>query len=190
MSSPVPLPVPSHPLIRPLDCLAEITGRTTAWLTLVMVVISSLVVLLRHVFGVGSIALQESVTYMHALVFMLGASYTLKNQGHVRVDIYYRRFSPRARAWVDALGGLVLALPLVVFIGFSSWGFVQRSWAIHEVSTDSGGLPFVYLLKSVLLLMALSLSLQIFAEVLRNLLVLMNVIAPQGAESVAEQETC
>ncbi len=188
MTSPNASSPPSHPLGRPLDCLAEITGRTTAWLTLIMVIITSLVVLLRHVFGIGLIALQESVTYMHALVFMLGAGYTLKHQGHVRVDIYYRRFGPRGRAWVDALGGLVFALPLVLFIGFSSLGFVQRAWAIHEISTDSGGLPFVYLLKSLLPLMALSLSLQILAEVLRNLLVLMNVIAPN--EQAAEGESC
>jgi len=185
MSSPS-TPVSTHPLVRPLDCLAEITGRTTAWLTLAMVVITSLVVALRHGLGVGSIALQESVTYMHALVFMLGAGYTLKHQGHVRVDIAYRRFSPRARAWVDALGSLVFALPLVVFIGINSWGFVQRSWAIHEISTDSGGLPWVYLLKSVLLLMSVSLALQVLAEFLRNLLVLMNI----SPASAVEGESC
>ena len=93
-----PAPVSSIFLIRWLDAIAEFTGNTTAWLTGIMVVSACIVVGLRHVFGVGSIALQESVTYMHALVFMLGAAYTLKRGGHVRVDIVYRRMSVRTCA--------------------------------------------------------------------------------------------
>jgi TRAP-type mannitol/chloroaromatic compound transport system permease small subunit len=161
--------------VKSLDVIAEFTGTTTAWLTGIMVVIACIVVGLRHLFGIGSIALQESVTYMHAMVFMLGAAYTFKNGGHVRVDILYRKFSLRTRAWVDALGSLLFALPLMMFIGWSSWEFVQESWRIGESSTDSGGMGGVYLLKSLLPLMALSVSLQAVAELLRNLLVLMNI---------------
>jgi TRAP-type mannitol/chloroaromatic compound transport system permease small subunit len=158
-----------------LDAIAEYTGTTTAWLTGVMVVVTCTVVTLRHVFSIGSIGLQESVTYMHALVFMLGAAYTLKNGEHVRVDIFYRKLSIRARAWVDVLGSLVFTLPLMIFIGWGSWDFVRESWRIAEGSTDSGGLGGVFLLKSLLPLMALSVSLQALAELLRNLLVLMNI---------------
>ncbi|ACE83899.1 TRAP transporter small permease subunit [Cellvibrio japonicus] len=166
--------------IRWLDAITDITGSTTAWLTLAMVLISSLVVILRHGFNIGSIALQDSVTYMHGMVFMMGAAYTLKQGGHVRVDILYNRFSPRSRAWVDALGSLVFTLPVVVFIGWGSWDYVMRAWEIRESSNDSGGLGGVYLFKTLLPLMALSLGLQAFAELLRNLWYLM-----QPAESTA-----
>lgn len=168
-------PAASNFLIRGLDSIAEFTGNTTAWLTGIMVLITCIVVGLRHLFDIGSIALQESVTYMHAAVFMLGAAYTLKRGGHVRVDIMYRRFSARKRAWVDALGSLLFTLPLMIFIGWSSWEFMQESWRIGEESTDSGGIGGVYLLKSLLSVMALSVSLQAIAELLRSLLVLMNV---------------
>ncbi len=87
----------SNSVGRCLDAIAEFTGTTTAWLTGIMVIIACIVVGLRHVFDIGSIALQESVTYMHAAVFMLGAAYTLKNDGHVRVDIVHKKMSPRAR---------------------------------------------------------------------------------------------
>ena len=170
--------------IRWLDNIAEVTGTGTAWLTGVMVLIACLVVTLRHVFGIGSVGLQESVTYMHALVFMLGAAYTLKNEGHVRVDIMYRKFSPYARAWIDALGSLLLTLPFMIFMGWSSWDFVRDSWRISEGSNDSGGLGNVYLLKSLLPLMAASVSLQALAELLRNLLILMRIT------TVAEDCAC
>ena len=174
-----PLTSPASPAaVRWLDAIAEFTGRSTTWLTLVMVLATSLIVLLRHAFDIGSIALQDSVTYMHGLVFMLGAAYTLKHQGHVRVDILYNRFSPGARAWVDALGSLVLTLPLMVFIGWGSWDYVCNSWQIREGSGDSGGLGGVYLFKSLLPLMALSLGLQALADLLRNLWQLM---AGEGA---------
>lgn len=169
-----PVPTSSFFLVRWLDAIAEFTGNTTAWLTGLMVLITCIVVGLRHLFDIGSIALQESVTYMHALVFMLGAAYTLKRGGHVRVDIVYRRMPVRKRAWVDALGSLLFTLPLMIFIGWGSWEFVQESWRINEGSTDSGGLGGVYLLKSVLPLMALSVSVQAIAELLRSLLVLMS----------------
>ncbi len=161
--------------IRGLDAIAEFTGTTTAWLTGIMVIIACIVVGLRHLFDIGSIALQESVTYMHAMVFMLGAAYTLKNDGHVRVDIAHKKMSPRGRAWVEVVGSLLFTLPLMIFIGWGSVGFVQESWRIHEGSTDSGGIGGVYLLKSLLPLMAVSVSLQAIAELLRSLLVLMNV---------------
>jgi TRAP-type mannitol/chloroaromatic compound transport system permease small subunit len=177
-------PALPNSFIRWLDAIAEFTGTTTAWLTALMVIIACIVVGLRHLFDIGSIALQESVTYMHAAVFMLGAAYTLKNDGHVRVDIVHKKMSPQTRAWVEVLGSLLFTLPLMIFIGWGSWEFVQESWRINEGSTDSGGMGGVYVLKSLLPLMALSVSLQAIAELLRNLLVLMN-IAP-----AAERASC
>lgn len=182
-------PVSSFALVRWLDAIAEFTGNSTAWLTGIMVLIACIVVGLRHLFDIGSIALQESVTYMHAMVFMLGAAYTLKKDGHVRVDIVHKKLSPRGRAWVEVLGSLLFTLPLMIFIGWGSWGFVQESWRIHEGSTDPGGIGGVYLLKSLLPLMALSVSLQAIAELLRSLLVLMNVVPAATAEHKAAEGT-
>lgn len=170
--------------IRSLDSIAEFTGTITAWLTGIMVLCAALVVCLRHFFGIGSIALQESVTYMHAAVFMLGAAYTLKSDGHVRVDIVHKKMSPQARAWVEVLGSLLFTLPVMIFIGWGSMEFVRESWRIGEGSTDSGGLGAVYLLKTLVPAMALSVALQAIAELLRNLWLLMNATAS------VEQSSC
>ncbi|MCP3908748.1 MAG: TRAP transporter small permease subunit [Oceanicoccus sp.] len=155
-----------------IDQLSELTGRVLAWLSLLMMVLLCLVVILRYGFEIGSIGLQEGVTYLHASIFMLGAAYTLKHDGHVRVDIFYRNFSPRSKAWINSLGGIIFLLPLCVYIFFISWDFVLQSWAIGEVSTEPGGIPAVFLLKSLIPIMAINLGLQALADILRSALVL------------------
>lgn len=156
-----------------LDQLSEWTGRLIAWLTLGMVLVTFAVVLLRYLFNTGWIAMQESITYMHALVFMLGAAYTLRHDGHVRVDIFYQRFGPRGRAWVDLLGTLFLLVPVTVFIAWVSWEYVATAWELREGSREAGGLPGVYLLKSAIPLMAALMLLQGLSLALRSLLVLL-----------------
>jgi TRAP-type mannitol/chloroaromatic compound transport system permease small subunit len=162
-------------LVRTIDHFTEMAGKLLAWLCLGMAIITCLVVFLRYGFGIGSIATQESVTYMHGMVFMLGAAYTLKQGGHVRVDIFYRRFSERTRAWVNSLGALVFLIPLCVFLVAVSWQFVADAWSIREGSPDPGGIHGVFLLKTLIPLMALNLLLQAIAELLRNALVLVEV---------------
>lgn len=161
-------------ITRSIDRLTELSGRFLLWLTVIMMVLLCLVVLLRYVFEVGAIGLQESVTYLHATVFMLGAAFTLKRGGHVRVDIFYRNFSPRGKAWVNALGGIVFLLPLCIYIFVISWGFVAQSWEIGEVSTEPGGIPAVFALKTLILVMAGNLALQGIAEILRSTLTLID----------------
>ena len=163
---------PIRQLLCVLDHFSEVFGRTLSLLTLLMMLLLSLVVILRYGFGIGNIALQESVTYLHATVFMLGVGYTLKLDGHVRVDIFYRRFSARRKAWVNSLGGIIFLLPLCLFIVASSWGFVSESWGMGEISAEPGGIPAVFLLKTLLLLMAANLFFQGLAEVLRSALTL------------------
>jgi len=145
-----------------IDRISIATGNAAAWLTLAMVVGTCVVVVLRYVFDIGLIWLQESITWMHAVVFMLGAAYTLQQEEHVRVDIFYRDMSERHRAWVNLLGVLLFILPLCVFLVMTSFDYVMAAWRIREVSRESGGLPypFVPLLKSVLLLMPVSVLLQ------------------------------
>jgi len=127
-----------------------------------MTVVTFVIVVLRYVFDAGFIWVQESVTWMHAMVFMLGAAYALQHEEHVRVDIFYRGMSPRRRAIVDLLGVLLFLLPLCVYLIVEAWDFVAASWSIREASRESGGLPypFVPLLKSVLLVMPALLGLQ------------------------------
>jgi TRAP-type mannitol/chloroaromatic compound transport system permease small subunit len=155
-----------------LERFADLTGRGIAWLTAGMVLVTFAVVVLRYVFDWGSIAMQESVTYMHALVFMLGAAYTLRQDGHVRVDIFYRKLGPRGQAWVNLLGVLLLLFPVCLYIARDSWEYVATSWAVLEGSREAGGLPGVFLLKTLQLIMPVLLMLQGLADALRALLLL------------------
>ena len=150
-----------------IESFIDWTGRAVSWLTLGMVLVTFLVVVLRYVFDTGWIALQESINYMHALVFLIGAAYTLRHNEHVRVDIFYCRLSERGRAWVDFIGGLFILLPVMVFIIWTSWAYVIDSWSVHEGSREAGGLPGIFLLKSVILLMAALLILQGLAMMLK-----------------------
>jgi TRAP-type mannitol/chloroaromatic compound transport system permease small subunit len=161
-------------VINKLEQISEFSGRLIAWLTLFIVLVTFVVVVLRYGFDIGSIALQESISYMHAFVFMLGAAYTLKHDGHVRVDIFYRKMSAIRKAWVDLLGTLLLLFPVCLFIMVSSWDYVVTSWIQGEESGEAGGLAYVYILKTALLLMPLLLILQGAALVLKNLLVIKN----------------
>ncbi|MCW8844233.1 MAG: TRAP transporter small permease subunit [Gammaproteobacteria bacterium] len=160
-----------------LDKLSQRTGEAVSWLTLFMVIVTCIVVILRYVFDLGWIWLQESVTWMHATVFMVGAAYTLQREDHVRVDILYRGMSARKQAWVNLLGTVFLLLPTTLLILFSSLVYVSSSWQYQEVSQEAGGLPALYLLKAVMPLGAALLSLQGFALGLRSLLVLLGLPA-------------
>lgn len=157
-------------------------GRTVSWLTLAMVLVTFAIVILRYAFNVGWVAMQESVSYMHALVFMLGAAYTLKLDGHVRVDIIYQRFGAKGRAWIDLFGTLFLLLPVAGFILWSSWEYVSASWEIHESSRNSGGLPGVYLLKTSILVMAVLLILQGLSLALSSLMTAVGLSLPEDSQ--------
>ena len=149
-----------HPNL--LDRISGVTGRLTAWLTLLMVIVTFTIVVMRYLFDAGEIWMQESVVWMHAFVFMIGAAYTLQRNEHVRVDIFYRDMSVIGRAWVDLLGVVIFLLPLCIFLAVKAWDFVAISWALKEVSRESGGLPYplLPLLKTVLLLMPVAVALQ------------------------------
>jgi TRAP-type mannitol/chloroaromatic compound transport system permease small subunit len=159
--------------ISAIDRFTDWTGRMVSWLTLAMVLITLVVVVLRYYFQSGSIALQESITYLHGLVFMLGIAFTLQRGGHVRVDIFYRGFSPEKKALVDLLGGLLFLLPVSLLIFVFSWDYVVASWAIGETSEERSGIQGIYLLKTLLLLMPATLMLQGLAEILKSTLVLL-----------------
>ncbi len=161
-------------LLGTLDAIAEATGRAIAWLTLPMVVLTATVVVLRYLFDAGAIWLQESVMYLHGTVFLLGAGYTLKHGGHVRVDIVYTRLGARARHWIDLLGSLVFLMPVTGLVLIYTLPYAAKSWSLHEGSPEVGGIPAVFLLKSLLPASAILLMLQGAAEALRNALALLH----------------
>jgi len=154
-----------------IDRISIAVGRIAAWLTLGMVLLTFVIVVIRYVFDGGFIWLQEAVTWMHAAVFMLGAAYTLQKDQHVRVDIFYREMSERKRAYVDLLGFIFFVLPLCGFFGYEAYEYVAASWEVKEVSRNSGGLPypFVPALKSLLILMPISVGLQGISLALKSL---------------------
>lgn len=140
----------------PLRVLRQVIawcGKGAAWLTLVMVLLTFVIVILRYGFNLGWIWLQESLTYLHVAVFSVVAAWTLQTEGHVRVDIFYARMSPRRRALVDLLGTLLFLAPLCIFMLLTAWPYVTSSWSLLEGSREAGGLPLVYLLKSLILVM-------------------------------------
>ncbi|MCB2264061.1 MAG: TRAP transporter small permease subunit [Candidatus Thiosymbion ectosymbiont of Robbea hypermnestra] len=176
--------------IAALEAIGAWTGRVVSWFSLWMVLLSFLVVVLRYAFDLGWIAMQESVTYLHAALFMLGAAYTLRRNGHVRVDIFYQKLSRRGRAWVDLLGTLLLLTPVCVFIAWSGWGYVWESWAVLEGSREAGGIPGVYLLKTLIIVMPVLMLLQGLAWMLRSGLFLAGVgDALPAEEGVATGDT-
>ena len=154
-----------------LDRFNTAIGRAVSWLTLLMVIVTFLIVVLRYVFAANFIWLQESLIWMHAVVLMVGAAYTLQQDAHVRVDIFYRDMSESRRAWVNAFGVICFLFPLCIFFVVESWDYVSAAWSVREVSRNTGGLPFpaIPLLKSVLLLLPLTLGLQGVSLLLNSL---------------------
>lgn len=148
------------PLAKLLDSFAKQAGHVTAWLSLFMVLVMITGVLLRYVFGLSFIWVQESVTYMHALLFMLAASYTLWVDGHVRVDIFYRGASEKRKALVDLLGTYFLLFPVMFLILDAALPYVEMSWSVREGSRETSGIQAIYLLKSVIPIFAWMMILQ------------------------------
>lgn len=174
-------------IINGIDRFTELTGRTLSWLTMLMVALVVAIVVGRYFLGLGSIALQESVTYLHAMVFMLGLAFTLKRGGHVRVDIFYRNYSVRRRALVDLIGGILFLVPFCLFVFISCWDYVLASWAIAEGSSENDGIAAVYLLKTLMLIMPVTLLLQAIAELLKAQMILRGHSVQ--SDSTADAET-
>ena len=150
-----------------IDSVNERIGKAISWLTLLMMLTTCLVVGARYIFNVGSIALQESAMYLHGTVFMLGIAYTLKHQEHVRVDVLQQRFKQTKKNLVEIGGTILFLFPVTIFIFFTSLDYVQFSWSLSEGSAQPGGLPGVFLLKTLIPITALLVFLQGVAELIR-----------------------
>lgn len=147
-------------------------GRGVSWLTLAMVLLTFGIVVLRYGFNLGWIWLQESVTYMHAMVFMIAIAWAYQSDDHVRVDIFYRSNSFRYKSWVNLAGTVFFMLPFTLFMLLIGWDYVTASWATVEASREAGGLPLVFVLKSLILILPILLLLQSWSTIrlcIRNL---------------------
>ena len=155
-----------------LDSFSEMTGKICSWFVALMVLVTCLVVIMRYGLDMGSVFLQDVVLYLHGGLFLLGAAFALKRGAHVRVDIFYRNFSTSKKALIDLLGNLIFLQPICWTILLYSWGYVEFSWRIMEVSPEPDGLPFVYVQKSLLIVVAILLALQSISEILKSLLII------------------
>ena len=161
-----------HKIIDWLDSTTKLFGQFNQWAILLMVVITALVAILRYCFSLGWIWLQESVTYLHSLFFLGTISLGLLNQGHVRVDIFYRLVSLPTQAKIDLFGTLFLLFPFCILVFTQSFGYVLSSWSILEGSRETGGIPAIFLLKSLLLIFPVTLFLQGLSQACKAILTL------------------
>jgi TRAP-type mannitol/chloroaromatic compound transport system permease small subunit len=157
-----------------IDGLNGFIGRTSAWAVLVMVIVQFAIVMLRYLFGIGSLWMQESLHYLLAILVLFAASWTLRSDGHVRVDIFYADAGPVTRAKVDLAGALLLLIPFMLAVIWFSWPYAARAWVSMEGSREAGGIPLVFLLKSSIPVFAALLLLQGLAQAARAALTLMS----------------
>ena len=152
-------------------------GSGVAFASIAMALVTTVIVILRYGFEQGAIAAQESVLYLHGALFMLGAAPTLLADNHVRVDVFYRNFSKRQQTWVNTLGHTLFTIPICLLIVFGSWGYVAESWSIMETSPEPGGIPAVFVLKTLIPAMAVLLLLQAISSIISGLIELSEVPA-------------
>jgi len=162
-----------------IDMINEAAGRFMSWLTILMVAVVFVVVLLRYTMGLGWIWMQELYVWLHATTFMLGAAYTLLHDGHVRIDLIYRGATKTYKDWINLLGCIFLAGPLIWVLFDRSLPMVMRSWNMGERSAEAGGLPALYLLKSVIIGFCILLALQVLSLALRSLV---GVLQPEKSQ--------
>jgi len=161
-----------HSICTNLDKLNRIIGNIAAWFSLIMAIIVTVLVAARNIGDWGSIAAQESLLYFHSAMFLLCMGYTALNEGHVRVDIFYRRFHKRPRAWVDIFGHIVFLMPFAVFLLLTSWPYTQQSWKILEGSSSANGLDLVYILKSFIPVSAILLCIYAISDTIKKLIII------------------
>ncbi len=160
-------------LVNFIDNISEKIGSLVSWICTLMVLVVFYDTIMRYAFNKGNVALQELEWHLFAVVFLLGAAYTLKEGGHVRVDILYMSFSKKTKAWIDFIGTFVFLIPFAIMVILSSKIFIQNSWLVREVSPDPGGLPARYLLKAMIPFGFSLLIIQGVSEALKNFMVIM-----------------
>ena len=167
---------------RGIDGINEVIGKIASWAALGLVLVQFGIVMMNYLYSEGIIAVEEGLTYMHSLLFLGAAGYTLLHNGHVRVDIFYSKMNERKKAYINLIGTFLILFPVLIVIGVYGWPFVSQSWSIFEGSIETSGLHFVYILKSMILLFVASTFIQGVSMSLHSFLVLM------GHEHLVEEE--
>lgn len=186
------LPTPVSKLLRRLivvlDAISVTVGDMVRWAALALVLVTGLIVVQRYVFGVSLTKLQESVIYLHAILFLLSSAATLYNGGHVRVDIVYSKLSDQGKAWTDLLGVYLALIPMCWLIMITAESYVGGAWRILERSRESDGLPLVFLLKTAIPVFAVMMIGQGFAMASRAALTLSGETPPPSGRDNTEHE--
>lgn len=154
-------------VIRAIDSFNYRVGRTVMWLAVALAIMQFTIVILRYVFSIGFIPMQETIWYMSGILFMTGSGFCLLADGHVRVDIFYREASDRKRALTDLIGCIVFLMPVCIATLWLSWSYVLNSWRVFEGSTETSGIPAIFLLKTFIWVFAIVVGLQGIAVMLR-----------------------
>ena len=153
-----------------LKSFAHYSGHAAAWLFIPLVLLTTAIALLRYGFNFGDIAAQEAITYLHAFIITLGVGYTWRKDGHVRVDILYKKRSHKTRLLINLAGDLLLLMPVWLGVLLVSWEYAGTAWASLEGSREAGGLPLVFILKSLIPAMAGLLLLQAVGNIIGHIL--------------------
>lgn len=161
-------------ITRRIDHFSEWTGRVVSWLTLFLVLMQFAIVVGHYIFREGAIFFQESLLYMHSMIFLGAAAYTLRHNGHVRVDVFYNQLREKTKAWINFIGCAFFLLPITAVVTWMAWPYVMSSWEIFEGSIESSGIQAVYLLKSMILFFSITLFLQGFSLFLHSILTILN----------------
>ncbi|MBT6725807.1 MAG: TRAP transporter small permease subunit [Deltaproteobacteria bacterium] len=151
-----------------IDQINEFAGKVVSWLLILMIINVFIVVVLRYVFSYGAVWMQETYIWMHSIIFLVGAGYTLAYDAHVRIDLIYGKAGDQYRSVVNLICTLIFALPVLYYLFLSSLPFVERSWSIYEKSAETGGLHGVFLFKSVILLFCILFGLQFIALMIKS----------------------
>ena len=144
-------------------------GKLVSWGLLLMVVLTCIIVILRYVFNIGFIWMQESVRFLYASVFLLCAAFTFSADEHVRVDIIYSRLSIKKKKIVNLFGNIFLLLPVCVTILLYSFNYVVNSWIQLEGSLEERGLHLVYIMKSFIWIFAIMLIIEAANQIINNI---------------------
>lgn len=169
-------------LAQKMNKINDITAQIVSWFTLAMVVLLALNILSGWLFKFNSILVTELITWMHSAIFLLATAYTLNKDEHVRVDIFYRKMSVKKKAIVDLLGTVFFLIPISLFILWSSWSYIILSWRLNEQSPEAGGMPAIFILKSLLIIMPVLLIFESFNQLIKNSDRLINNQQPNHGE--------
>ena len=155
-------------IAKKIDIFNEKIGILTSYLAIPLILLTFIVAFMRYILDFGSIAIQEVIIYFHALIFTIGASYTLKNDMHVRIDIFYNNLTQKKKKTINFYGTIFFLIPTCVLIFVTSFNYVLSSILLLESSKEAGGLPVLYILKIYILLLPITLFLQAISELIKN----------------------